>query len=475
MLSSDPQLLSELVIYVYYQYRQQLSDKELLSAIDHILDGTYQTLDDNTLEKNLGNNLLGDAARKNSFSADEAVAALKSLGQTVDRAAASGHEYLADMVMRNYKSFLPLLMTSYSDMLASNRTFASIHNHFEAQSEIYRASCYMIPGTGERAEERFDTIYSSPVYTAMMHDSELRNMEFLQWYCTMFVIPAVGMLPPDWYMATFGRLLSDRVRPIFKNVVSQRNSVFTIPRFQKNRATFVDVISGEEFDVRVPKALDIPSGPMIEATLIRNASAYDINSMLKLLPESDASEITQDIKRRREAMSVVVSRFAAVHGHAVMYSRMTDAVSAYNSFVSEVEYPGKEEMGVPLLLNGDAFGAYPDYRAALLCEENNFYISLHYPLLMDVMEGSMHGKDAAEVVEMAFENQIAVPFTSLKRLFFTDGARLLSALRVAYSNIDSTAEMGAFIQRSRGHTFLYSPVPLFSRLRNITDIYVRRD
>lgn len=471
MLSSDPLLLSEFVIYIYFQYMQRLPDREVLSAVEHVLDGTYQASAADTLEKNLGNTLLAEGTGTNTFSREEALSALKSLRETVDRSISSGHRYLTEMVMRNYRTFLPLLTANYSDMLVSNRTFASIHNHFDVQHEIYRASCYVLPGTMEYAEEIFRKMYSSPEYAAMMQNPQLRSSEFLQWYCTVFVIPAAGMLPPDWYMATFGTMLSDRVRPIFKNVLSQRRSFFTVRRFQKNRATFADVISGEDFDVRTQKVLDVPSGPLIEATLIRHASMYDVNSMLKLLTESDASEITQDIRRRRETISPILNKFVAENGHEVIYRRLADAVSAYDSFLAGIDYTGKEEIGIPRLQNANALAAYPDYRAALLCEENGFYVSVHYPHFANVMEGSLHGKEAVDVVSASFDSPIAVPFTTLKRLFFTDGARLLSALRVAYSNIGSIEEMGAFIQRSRGHTFLYSPVPFFSRLSGIVDSY----
>ncbi len=462
-------------MYVYYQYRQQLSEAELLSSIDRVLDGTYTASGDDTLEKNLGNTLLSDRVQKGSFSKEEAINALKSIRETIDRAVASGHRYLTEMVLQNYRTFLPLLKANYSDLLARNSVFASIHNHFDAEGEIYRAACYVLPGTREYAEGIFNTQYSSPEYSAMMKSAELRSMEFLQWFCTMFVIPSVEMLPPEWYMATFGRLLSDRVRPVFRNVLSQRNSIFTVSRFQKNRATFVDLVSSEVFEVRIPKGFDVPSGPMMELTVVRHATMWDINSMLKLIPESDASEIAQDIRRRREIMSATVKKFSAENGQAVTFGNLASAVSAYDAFVSKADIPESGEMGVPRLLNAEAFGSYPDYRTALLCEENNFYISLHYPLLMDVMGGVMHGKDAVEVVESSFDSHVAIPFTSLKRLFHTDAARLLSALRIAYPNISTIEEMGNFIQRSRGHSFSYSPLPLFSKLRKIADRYVVRD
>ncbi len=463
------------MIYVHYQYRQQLPDREVLSAVDRVLDGSYAASGDDTLEKHLANTLLGNGTMRRAFSGTEALNALRSVRDAVDRAVASDHRYLAEMVMRNYRTFLPLLRSNYSDMTARGRTVAQIHNHFDAETEIYRASCYMLPGTGEYAEGIFGTMYASQEYAAMMQDTELRSIEFLQWYCTAFVIPTVEMSPPDWYMTVFGTMLSDRVRPIFDGVISQRNSIFTVSRFQKNRATFVDVFSEEEFDVRIRKGLDVPSGPMIGATLIRHASMFDINSMLKLLPEEDASDITQDIRRRKEAMAALGKKFTERNGHAVIYSRAADAVSAYNSFISVSDYPGKEEMGAPRLLNAEVTAPYPDHRVALLCEENNFYVSLHYPLLMDVMEGSMRGKAAADVAEVSFGNRLALPFTTLKRLYFTDAARLLSALRTIRPDIDSVEEMGTYITRSRRHTFLYSPVPLFSGLRKIADRYAPVD
>ncbi len=475
-LSADPLLLAEFVLYVYFQNAQKISENEIRSSVENALDSGYTPAGRDTLADNLVKLLFGTKIQKHSFSPEAAKEALKKLLDLLNEASEKGHRYLDEMVIRNYPVFRPMLLDSYSRILKERSIYASINSHFQAEAEIYRASSLVFPGTAESAGKRFDGMYSGEEQVRALADPAVREMEFLQWFNSRFVLPAVELLPPEWYFAEFRRLMSDRVRPIFESVLNQRNSLFTISRFRKNSALFTDAVSNEEFSVRLKNGADLPSGKLMECTLIRHANSFNLNSLLKLIPDDQAASMKSDIIRRREIMAAVVKKFSERHGsQTLLLPSLRSAVAAYDDFVKSLDYPEKGEIGTPLLLNSEVFRQYPDYRAALLCEENNFYISLHYPLLMDVMNGSTRGPDAVETVKSCFENRLALPFTSLKRLFAEKRESLLAALRVAYSNLNTADEMRVFIMRSRNHSWEYSPLPLFSSPNRFLDFYVLMD
>ncbi len=476
MLSADPVLLAEFVIYIYYQFRQELTDSEVRISLEKVLDGSHSSSANDTLEKHLAGMLFQERLQKHLFSDEDAAAAVRTVIARIAEAGEKGHSYLSDMVIRNYPHFRRMLAATYSDNLRERSVYASIHNHFDAEEEIYRSACYIFPGTAGHALETFEKVYSGRDYASILSNPGIRQMEFLQWFNVRYVIPAAGLLPPEWYMGEFRHLLSDRVRPIFMNVLNQRNSLFSVKGFQKNRTVFADAVSNERFTVQMSKVKDIPDDSLIECTLIRRASSYTLNSVMKLLPGQQSRELLEDMSKRRKVMAEISAKFFKAMGtHAVIRPSLKDAIASYEEFTGGLDMPELKEMGMPLLLNSDVFRSYSNHRSALLCEENNFYISLHYPLLIDVMEGTLRGKDAVEVVRMSFENQVAMPFTAIKRLLRERPAELLSALRVAYSNVETGAEMEEFITRTRNHSVDYSPLPLFSKLNTYADSFVMMD
>jgi hypothetical protein len=475
-LSSDPLLLAEFVLYVYFQNTPKVADSEIKASVETVLGSGERPAGEDLLASNLREMLFGNKIQKHSFTPEAARDALKKLLDMLNAASGSGHRYLDEMVIRNYPVFRPVLVGTYSRILKERSVYASIDNHFQAEAEIYRACSFVFPGTADRAGERFDSMYSGPEQVRALSDPAVREMEFLQWFNSRYVIPAVELLPPEWYSAEFRQSMSDRVRPIFDSVLNQRNSLFTVTRFRKNSALFNDVISNEDFTVRLQSGAGIPSNGLMECTLIRHANSFNLNSLLKLIPDDQAEQMKADMLLRRRVMAEAVRKFSELHGtQTLLFPSLHSAIAAYDDFVNALGYPEKGEIGHPLLLNSEVFRQYPGYRAALLCEENNLYISLHYPLLLDVMNGSVRGRDAVEIVTSCFENRIALPFTSLKRLFGEKTEALLAALRVAYSNLKTADEMRTFIERARNHSWEYSPLPLFSRPNSLLDHYVLMD
>lgn len=458
-ITTDPTLHAEFVLYVYYQYNEELTGEVVASSLGAILEGREKGAPEGSLESALSSSLLGRPG--NRFAREDALKRLAKLKLDVEMARREGHDFLNEMVIRDYHIFEAYLIGAYHEFMNTTSSLASVHNYLDAEMEVYRATCFCFPGLRRHADEVFSRIFRSAEGGERDEDS-VRRVEFLQWFVTQYVIPAVDMVAAEWYYTRLRRYLNRRVLPIFKDVANQRRSVFIVSSRSKNSVTLEDLLYAEHFSVKMSDADALERGSMIECTLVRYASSNRINSIVRLIEREEADRVASDITARRGLMSEMHDRFVAAHGsEALLLGSTQEVLARYNEFVAGfTEEKGLKDKGMPRLVNAEAFNAHPEFRAALLCEQNNFYLSIYYPLLMDAIEGKIGGGSASEIADICLSNAMAIPFTSLRRIFVQHGRRLLeleSAIHPELSGIDS---LKSLILRERGHSWDYTPLPL---------------
>lgn len=461
MIGSSPLLQAEFILYVYYQYNQGYTEKELISSLAGIEEGKEPAKE--TLEAAMTNSLFGSTTTANSFSREEAVKALKTMKENAETALREGHSYLDDMVVRNYRYFEPYVLNAYHEFMNKAGSLASIHNYLDAELEVFRSASFCFPGTQKHSEGLFSGIYNGQPSSGEDEES-VKRLEFLQWFVTQYVIPAVDTVPSEWYYSRFRKVLNQRVLPIFRDVRQQRRSVFEVRNRSKNSVTLADLLYMEDFNVKMADAISLEKGNVVECTLIRHAASNRINSIVKLLSPEESKKLVDDINARRGLMSAMHEKFVASYGgEALMAANPQEAVAKYNEFASAFsEENGMKDAALPKLVNAEAFNSYPGFKSALLCEVNNFYLSIYYPLLTEAMEGRMAMDAAAELADICLTNEIALPFSTLKRVVSVNGARLIALVSRLRPEVRDINSLMAMVSRERGHGWNYLPIPLLT-------------
>ncbi len=463
-ISSDPELRTEFVIYVYYQYNENLTMEDVSSSMEAILQAKEAVFQEGSLAQAVFSSVLGKGSSGNRFSKEEAFGALGKMKIEIDAAKREGHDFLSDLVIRDYLIFERYLLGAYVEFMNRTSSLASVHNYLDAEMEVYRAACFCFPGVRKHADEVFGKVYREPSAAGGAEGEKVRRIEFLQWFVGQYVIPAVDSVPSEWYYTHFRRHLNQRVLPIFRNVLQQRRSVFVVSSRSKNGVVLNDVLYAENFNVKMTDADALEKGNVVECTIIRHASSSRINSIVRLISPDEAEKVLADVNSRRQLMTEVHSSFIASFGsESLVAGSPQEAIAAYSTFIGKYSRDrGMSDSGLPKLVNAEVFNSHQEFRAALLCEMNNFYLSIYYPMLMDALEGRMNRNSAAEITDICLTNGIALPFTTLKRLIARHGPRLLEFESIIRPEVGSMEELRSLVMRERGHSWEYTPVTLVS-------------
>lgn len=463
-INSDPELQAEFVIYVYFQYNENLSMDDVSSSVEAILQAKEAVFQEGSLAQAIFSSVLGKGSSRNRFSKEEAFGALGKMKIEIDAARKEGHDFLSDMVVRNYHIFEQYLLGAYVEFMNRTSSLAAVHNYLDAEMEVYRAACFCFPGVRKHADEVFAKVYSEPAGAGGSEEEKVRRIEFLQWFVGQYVIPAVDTVPSEWYYTRFRRHLNQRVLPIFRDVLQQRRSVFVVASRSKNSVVLNDVLYAEDFNVKMVDADVLEKGNVVECTLIRHASSRRINSIVRLISPDEAKKVLADVSSRRQLMAEMHSSFMTSYGsEAVVAASPQEAIALYSTFTGRFSQDrGMTDAGLPRLLNAEAFNSHQEFRAALLCEVNNFYLSIYYPMLMEALEGRMNRNSAAEITDICLTNGIAMPFTTLKRIIASHGPRLLEFESILRPEIGSMEALRSLVMRERGHSWEYTPVTLIS-------------
>ena len=460
-ISSDPFLQAEFLLYVFYQYNEGLTDAALCASLSATIGGKEKEFPEGSLEHALSSSLYGHGPTRNSFSKVEAVEALKKLKLNLEGAIREGHEFLNELVIRDYRIFESYLLNAYHEYMSRTSSIAAVHNYLDAEMEIYRAACFCFPGVRKHADDIFTRIYSRP---SRSHDKDesARRIEFLQWFVGQYIIPAVDTIPSEWYYSRFRRLLNQRVLPIFRDVMQQRRSVYVVSGKTKNNIVLDDLLYGEAFNVKMSDSEALERGNLVECTVVRYASSNRINSIVRLIEKGEADKVLGDVNERRHLMSEIHDSFITAYGsEALLLGSPMEAIARFNEFMAKYsEEKGLKDAALPRLVNAEAFNSYQEFRAALLCETNNFYLSIYYPMLLDAIDGRMDAESAAQVTDICLTSPLALPFTSLRRIMVKHGARLLEIEGRVRPELDSLDSLRSMIMRERGHSWSYNPVPL---------------
>lgn len=459
-MRTEPLLQAEFILYVYYQYNENLTDSDVIESLGKIAEGKDADWKEGSLESAITTSLYGKGISGNTFQKEDALKAIERLKVNVETSVKEGHDFLNELVIRDYALFEPYLVNAYHDFMEKTSSLASIHNYLDAEMEIYRAACFCFPGARKHADELFTRIFSKE--KEEVGDENVRKVEFLQWFVGQYVIPAVDTVPSEWYYSRFSRYLNQRVTPIMRDVVQQRRSVFVVSGRSKNSVMLDDLLYAESFSVKMTDASQLSKGNVVECTLVRYAASRRINSVVKLLSSEEAEKVVTDVNSRRELMADMHNDFVSEFGsEALLLANPQEAVARFNEFAAHfTERKGLKDASLPRLINAEAFNSYPDFRTALLCELNNFYLSIYYPLFMDAIEGRMNSDSASEITDICLTNAIALPFSTLRRVLSAHGARVLEMEASLHPELASVQSMIDFILRERGHTWEYLPLPL---------------
>lgn len=461
-IASDPLLHAELVLYVYYQYNEELTASEVKSAVDSLLSGEGAGLKEGTLGQAMHSSLTGSQAAGSALSAEQLQDALRKMKANLEAAERESHDFLSDLVIRDYAAFEPYLLGAYNQFMNRTSSLASVHNYLDAEMEMYRAASFCFPGMRKHSEEIFSRLYRKPAAAGSGDHEGVRRVEFLQWLVTQYVIPAVEMIVSEWYYSRFRRSLNQRVLPIFRDVVQQRRSVFLVTGRSKNNVVLEDLLYAEGFNVKMTDAGALEKGNVVECTLIRHASSSRINSIVRLIAPEEAQSVISDISSRRRLMMRMHDGFVSRYGgEALILQNPMEAISRYNEFTASFsDANGLKDMPIPRLVNAEAFNAYPGFRAALLCETNNFYLSIYYPMLLEAIDGRMNPGPAGEIADICLGNAIAMPFTSLKRIIAEHGGRMVGLASRLHPEVRDADGLKKLVMRERGHSWDYLPLPL---------------
>lgn len=461
-IRTEPLLQAEFILYVYYQYNENLSDDDVISSIGKIVEGKDADSKEGSLESAITTSLYGKGPSGNTFQKEDALKALEKLKLNVETSVKEGHDFLGELVIRNYSLFEPYLLKAYHDFMEKTSSLASIHNYLDGEMEMYRAACFCFPGVRKHADDVFSRIFSKEQEESK--DENVRRVEFLQWFVGQYVIPAVDTVPSEWYYSRFSRFLNQRVLPIMRDVVQQRRSVFVVSGRSKNSVVLDDLLYAESFNVKMSDAAQLSKGNVVECTLIRYAASRRINSVVKLLSPDEAEKVVSDVNSRRELMADMHSDFVSEFGsEALLLANPQEGVARFNEFATKfTDRKGLKDSSLPRLINAEAFNSYPDFRTALLCELNNFYLSIYYPIFIDAIEGRLNQDSASEITDICLTNAIALPFSTLRRVLSAHGGRVLEMESRLHPELGNVQGMIDFILRERGHTWEYLPLPLVS-------------
>ncbi len=463
-ISTDPVMQTEFVVYVYFQYNEDLKDEDVIASVDSVVEGKANESPEGSLDRAIASSLLGQGQSKNRFSEEDAITALRKMKLEIEGARKEGHDFLSDLVIRDYHIFEQYLIGAYTEFMNRTSSLASVHNYLDAEMEIYRAACFCFPGVRKHADEVFSHVYTGAQGGGGEPDESVRRVEFLQWFVSQYVIPAIDTVASEWYFTRFRRHLNQRVLPIFRDVLQQRRSVFVVKSRSKNSVVLDDLLYAESFGVKMSDANALEKGNVIECTLVRYASSNRINSIVRLISPEEAERVISEINSKRQLMVEMHDSFVGAYGsETLLLGSVQDAIAKYTEFMGRFsEEHGIKDAGLPRLVNAEAFNSYPDFRAALLCEVNNFYLSIYYPLLMDAVDGKMNSSSAAQVTDICLTNAVAMPFTSLKRIVARYGARLLELEAALRPEIGNISALKSLILKERGHSWDYMPLPVVS-------------
>jgi|GEM_PF-5640927 len=451
LISADPYSRAQFIIYIFVQQTGE-GEENLPNSIERVIKGEA-TEENGTLASALNRALLSETRY---YSREEALQALSKIKEEMESASSEGRSYVSTELRKNYLYFYPYLITTYASDLEKRRVLVGIKNYLGAEIEIYSASAYMFPGLASEAKKAFEDY---------LGDAEApegaRDVEFLSWFCSQFIIDVVATSPATWYFESFSRYMSERVRPIFLNVKNQRNSIFKIEGMGKNSMSLHDLLFNEHFSCKVPEGIELNRGSVFQCFLIRNASHHELNGIIRLASAEQSSELERNFASRREAMLRLHDRFTSINGSAERTFRSVSEAEAYFSKFLEENSELIEALGPPKLIRyvpPDAEGT-----VTLLSERNNFYLSSLYPLISSELSSGFSSRDTLLLFQSAVESESVLPFTTLKRLMDEREQEFISALSMLSNDVMRREEAVRFITSQRGHSWDYEPLPDFLR------------
>lgn len=449
LISADPYFRLQFIIYVYLQQTGKEGAEQIPSALDNAIQGK-DSAQKGTLLSAIQNALLNDFRY---YTKEEAIESLKKAKEEYEKITGQGKDYLALAVRPNYAYFQPYLITSYAGEAEKNKLYTGIKNHIEAEIEIYRASCYIFPGLREAAEASFQS------YAVGDIPEGAREVEFLSWFNTIYVIDTVALTPAEWYYRSFHHAMNERVRHIFLNVLNMRNSIFRVSSVSKNALKLEDLVFNEEFNARMPEGLELSKGSVFQCFLVRNAPFHELNGVIRLAPQEQSSKLLENFRMRREVMLRLHNSFVSANGGAErFFPDLQEAREYLDSFLEKETYAltelGKPEPVIQLLESGR--------ETALLSERDNFYLSQFYPVISRELLSGPSGREGLELLQDAIVRNSVLPFTTLRRLMEEREEHVIAVVSSLHPSVKSKTDAINYIERERGHTWSYEPLPRFN-------------